>query len=188
MLCTLALRGSSSLWIKSSWMKNSQLAPGCWAAHVLWPPCATSQRKRVTLTKKRKQIKNKTVLQGVEVFVCRMFFCVSRGRTDEVSPIQWREDAELVEEKGTSSSLQCWIRKKQKKKTHGAALSQCPKIIIWIYRTNHLSTCWNRWRGLSLHWRWKTSQWEKASNPRHTSEWRQSPTTMRVNNSLSTQS
>lgn len=47
LLCNFLLRGSSSLWIKLLWMRNSQLAQGCWAAHVPWPPCTTLQRKKV---------------------------------------------------------------------------------------------------------------------------------------------
>lgn len=43
--------------------------------------------------------------------------------------------------------------------------------------------CWSRWRELLLRWRRRTSLWEKESNPRRTSEWRQNQTTTRVNHS-----
>lgn len=47
----------------------------------------------------------------------------------------------------------------------------------------HFFSCWSRWRELLLHWRRRTSLWEKESNPRRTSEWRQNQTTTRVNHS-----
>lgn len=93
-LCYLRFRGSSSLLIKLLWMRISQLALGCWAAHIPWHPCTTLLRKRVTFILKLILLNDKVM----PCFNCLIHSC--RGGKPEVSSIQWREDDELVEKKG----------------------------------------------------------------------------------------
>lgn len=63
-----------------------------------------------------------------------------------------------------------------KKKRSGNIASPCDKL-------DNFFICWSRWRELLLRWRRRTSLWEKESNLRRTSEWRQNQTTTRVNHS-----
>lgn len=183
----LLLRGSSSLWIKLLWMRNSQLALGCWAAHVSWPPCTTLQRKRVRFMLKVISLNNRVMLNALLkcCFILPEVGSLKFHRYSEEKTMNWLKkkvfwstnSAILYEIKTSSGAvLYCSFNKVEKYQKRFMLMGN---TFLFLYSEVE-NTCCCRWRGQFLPLGREISLWGKESNPQHTSEWSQSQTAVRV--------